>query len=539
MILQKVNDAIYEAALSIGYRGDRDSFISFSDYGDCSSHIAFLLAKSLKRPPSEIAEDICRAVSSSEFIKSAESAKGGFINIFLTERCFASEMFEIRSDPDYGRLPGNGIKASLEFLSANPTGPLVLVNARAAIIGSALAEIMRYCGYDAKTETYINNCGSQIENLGKSVVYSAMESPDFDFPENGYRGEYIKEIADKFTAVGQSADSSPASIKRASEFAVDYILKWQKESLERFKIKFDSWVYESSIRDAGGVEKVMEKFREKGMVYSFENALFLKTTDYFDDKDRVIYKSNGEMTYLLPDIAYHADKIERGFSYIIDILGPDHHGYIGRIKSAVKALDDRVKFDIVIAQIVTLFKDGQKYEMSKRTGEFITMDEIASELDSDVMKFLILMRKISQPFNFDIDKAKEESMENPVYYVQYAHARICSIFAKAGIEDMPGLEHRISEISNPALKPLAAKLLEFPYSVYASLSNFEIQKLPAYLYELAGVFHRFYHDNRVISEDKADMEEKLLVLDAVRTVISRGLLIMGIKPKERMEKDEL
>jgi len=539
MILSKINDAIFNAAVSLGYDGEKESFISFSEHGDCSSNIAFILAKKIRKSPSDAAAAVKELIESFEGIKSIEIAKGGFVNIFIDEKTFATEMKEILNNKNYGKIESNGIKVNLEFLSANPTGPLVLVNARAAIIGNTLADIMRFNGYDVTTETYINDCGSQIENLGKSVLFHIDSKKDAEFPENGYKGEYIKKIAEKLAAKNEISENTTDRIAKASSFAMKYILDWQKSSLERFKIQFDNWVYESNIRKAGKIESVVELFKEKNLIYEKENAVFLKTTAYSDDKDRVIYKSNGEMTYLLPDIAYHAYKLERNFKYLIDILGPDHHGYIGRIKSAVSAMDKETKFDIIIAQIVTLLKNGQKYEMSKRTGEFITMDEIADELDSDVMKFLILMRKISQPFNFDIEKAKEESMENPVFYVQYAHARICSVFSKAEGMDVNDISGKVKKISNPALKPLTVKLLEFPYAVYSSYSNFEIQKLPTYLYELAGIFHKFYHDNRVISEDIEDMQEKLIVLGAVRETIKRGLRIMGINSKERMEKDEL
>jgi len=525
-----------ESALAAGADINAEQFLSFTEHGDMSSNAAFALSKSMKKSPFDSASAIAERIEA-EFIESSEPAKPGFVNIAFTDKALAGELKEISSSAAWGARPQTKGKVNVEFVSANPTGPLVLVNAKAGITGNALCRMMRYSGYDAVSETYVNDAGSQVKNLGASILFSI--SPEGgEFPENGYRGSYIADIAKRIKKENPSLKWSEEGISLAAEEGKKIILEWQKESLKRFGIEFDSWVFESAVR-SGMLARAEKLLREKGFVYESEGATYLRTTDFGDDKDRVIYKSNREMTYFLPDIAYHLYKAERGFEKIIDILGPDHHGYVSRIKSSMAMLADKMKFDIIIAQHVTFFKNNEKYEMSKRSGDFISMDELADEIDPDVIKFLVLSRKISQPFNFDIEKAKETTMENPVYYVQYAYARLSSLMRNAGIEGAESLSYDFDSFDDPSLRRIASKLLEFPYTVYSAAETYEIQKLPNYTVSLSSLIHSYYHDNRIITEDKVSTNKRLAVMFAARRILKASFEMMGITVKERMEKNEV
>ncbi|MDD3803263.1 MAG: arginine--tRNA ligase [bacterium] len=516
--------------------GELEQFISFTEHGDFSTNAAFSLSKTLKKNPMEVASALASSISSPAVLRS-EAVKPGFVNVLFNDRALIKEISNISKDEIWGAKHKKNKKVNIEFVSANPTGPLVLVNARAGIAGNALCRIMNYSGYEAVSETYVNDTGNQVRNLGASILHHiAVKKPDF--PENGYRGSYIKDIAEKIKTKHPSLEWSDENINLCAEEGKRIILAWQKESLKRFGISFDSWIFESDIR-RDFLRKTEKMLRDKGYVYESEGASFLKTTLFNDDKDRVIYKSNGEMTYFLPDIAYHFYKAERGFDRIIDILGPDHHGYTSRIKASLMMLYPKKEFDIIIAQIVTLLKNNEKYEMSKRSGDFISMDELADEIDPDVIKFLVLSRKLSQPFNFDIEKAKETTMENPVYYVQYAYARLSSLMKNASVKDCSDISYSFEGFDDPSLRKIASKLLEFPYTVYSIANNYEIQKLPNYAVSLSALIHSYYHDNRIITDDRDSTMKRIAVLFAARRILKISFEMMGITVKERMDKNEV
>ena len=537
MLIEKSLKVISEAVKSLGLEdADSGDFISFTEHGDFSSNLAFTLGKKAKKNPLEVAVSIAEKISSHE-IESAAAVKPGFINIVFNDRSLIDELKEISFSEDWGAKKQTKGKVIIEFVSANPTGPLVLVNARAGIAGNGLCGIMRYSGYETTGENYVNDSGKQVYNLGASILYH-IASDRGEFPENGYKGEYVKAIADEIRKETPSLKWNEENINLCAEKGKKIILESQKMSLEKFNIKFDSWVYESFIRKEY-IEKAEKYIREKNYVYESEGAVFLRTTDFGDDKDRVIYKSNGEMTYFLPDIAYHFYKAERGFDRIIDILGPDHHGYSSRIKASLKMLEKEIDFDIIIAQFVSFFRNNEKYEMSKRSGDFISMDELASEIDPDVIKFLVLSRKLSQPFNFDIEKAKETTMDNPVYYVQYAYARLSSLLKNAGIDDVSQISYDFNSFGSAQLRSIASKLLEFPYTVYSIAESYEIQKLPTYIVSLSSLIHSYYHDNRIITDDKEETNRRIAVLYSARKVLRTAFEIMGITVKERMEKNEV
>ncbi|MGE3062683.1 MAG: arginine--tRNA ligase [bacterium] len=537
MLIERTLEILREKVSSMTEKHlNMESFLSFTEHGDFSTNISFPAGKEMKKNPMEVAESIASSVSS-HFIEKSKCVKPGFLNITFTDSALIEELKEITCSAEWGTKEKTSKRVNIEFVSANPTGPLVLVNARAGIAGNALYRIMNYSGYEAIRETYINDSGSQVMNLGASILYHLAQNPG-EFPENGYRGQYIKDIAEIIGKSHPSLDWSEENIILCAEKGKKIILDWQKESLKKFNIDFDSWILESYVRK-NYLEETEALLRSKNYVYENEGAVYLKTTLFGDDKDRVIYKSNKEMTYFLPDIAYHFYKSERGFDKIIDILGPDHHGYTSRIKASMMMLDKKVDFDIIIAQIVTLLKNNEKFEMSKRSGDFISMDELAEEIDPDVIKFLVLSRKLSQPFNFDIEKAKETTMDNPVYYVQYAYARLSSLMKNAGINDESELSFSFDSFSDEPLRRIASKLLEFPYTVYSIAENYELQKLPNYIVSLSSLIHSYYHDNRIITDDKASTDKKISVLCAARRILKMSFDMMGITVKERMEKNEV
>ncbi len=511
--------------------------LSFTDFGDISTNISFQIAKSVKKNPLKIAEEISEKLAKDYGYKS-EPVKPGFINIFFDDKEIFKECEKIVSGNRYGEKENNNKKVNIEFISANPTGPLVLVNLRAGVSGNMLYNVLKYSGYNVERENYINDAGNQIYNFGASILYHIAKNKPENFPENGYKGNYVKDISNKLKENIGEVEYNDEYIKKAADFGKEFILNWQKESLKKYSIDFENWIFESEVRKKY-LDGVLKKLSEKGFTYSKDNALYLKTTLFGDDKDRVIIKSNGEYTYFLPGYPYHFYKTERGFERIIDILGPDHHGYIPRLNAAIKMVSERdIKFDVIIAQLVTIFKDGQKYEMSKRTGEFITLDELSEEIDPDVLKFTILSRKLSQPFNFDIEKVKEKSMDNPVYYVQYSYARLSSLFDKANT-DIKDISFDYENFENIDLRKIAKKLLEFPYIVYNLSDSYELQKVPNYLIELSSLINQFYHDYRIIDENRKEMIKKISVLFSAREILKIGLSLMGITIKERMYKDEV
>ncbi len=510
------------------------NILSFSDHSDISSNIAFLLTKKLRKSPKEIAEQIIKELNTDNFEKI--EVVNGFINFFYKKEVLANELLEIIKNKNYGKKDKNNKSLNIEFVSANPTGPLVLVNARAGIVGDLLGKIFEFYGYDVVRETYINDAGNQVISLGKSILYHIVNDSSIEFPKDGYKGKYIEEIAQTIREKLDNIEWNEENVKKCARMGVDYILKWQRETLKKYSIKFDKWTFETDIRKTGYIEEILNIFKEKDLIYKKDNAVFFKSSSIYDDKDRVIIKSDGNYSYLLPDIAYHYDKVQRGFDKIIDILGPDHHGHINRLRSAMKVLSENTDFEVIISQLITLYKNGKKYEMSKRKGDFITMDELAEEIDINVLKFIFLTRKLSQPLDFDLEKAKEQTMDNPVYYVQYAHARICSVFEKANYKEYENiLINKILE--NEEIRKIIIKIIQFPYILYSIAQNYEIQKLPNYLIELSEQLHKFYHKHKIITNDE-QMKEKLLLIYAVRETIRRGFDFMNIEPLNRMETNE-
>ncbi len=516
-------------------------------HGELSTNIAFRIARSLKSNPSQTAKEISRALKdrleSSAIKDDIEEVEevNGFINFRLSAKCLRGILTQIASEKAaFGACEaGKGKSMQVEFVSANPTGTLSVAHARQAAFGDSLANILSLSGYKVTREYYINDEGVQINILGQSIYarYRELIGEEYPFPENGYKGEYIKEMAEEFRKEhgDKFKAETPDNLKVFSEWGCGYLLNEIKKELLDFGVKFDVWFSQKALGASGKIEKALELLKKKQLLYESEGALWFKSTAFGDDKDRVVKKSDGAYTYVTPDIAYHKDKFERGFTKVIDILGPDHHGYINRIKAAVQALGypaDSVS--IIIIQLATLYKNGQPVKMSTRAGEYITLREVLEEVGKDAARFFLLMRKANAHLDFDLELAKKQTPENPVYYVQYAHARICSILsqakAAAGETDKADMEL----LKTPEELNLLRELRQFPPAVRLSAQDLEPYRIVLYLQSLAACFHKFYEANKVISDDAELSRARLFLVDCVRQALSNGLSLLGVSSPAKM-----
>ncbi len=511
------------------------------EFGDFSTNIAMLLAPVEKKAPREIAKAIAERVSASTGVSKCEVAGPGFINIFL-EKTFWLAVLEdiIKSGALYGRSEaGKGRKVQVEFVSANPTGPLHIGHGRGAAVGDALSNILKAAGYEVTKEYYINDAGRQVLTLGESIRLriEELQGRKVEFPQDFYKGEYIKEIAAEYLAKHGSPDAPGApSLK---EFGSKAMLERIKADLLDFGIEFDNWFSEKSLDDTGRVAATIEELSGKGFVFEAEGALWLRTTEFGDDKDRVLIKADGERTYFASDIAYHRDKIERGYDSIVNIWGADHHGYEGRIRALIKALghDDAV-LRIIFIQLVALLRGGVPVAMGKREGEFVTLRQVMDEVGRDACRFFFLMRRSDAQLDFDLDLAKSQAPENPVYYVQYCHARIKSIIAFAAEKGsaMPSNfdSSLLSRLDQKEEAELIRHLGSFGEVVERSAEAMEPHRITFYLMELAALFHPYYNKNRVVTEDAELTGARLLLCGAVATVAANGLALLGVSAPEKM-----
>ena len=511
------------------------------EFGDFSTNIAMLLAPVEKKAPRDIAKAIADRISASPDIEKCEVAGPGFINIFLKKSFWLGILEDIiKSGAGYGRSEvGRGQRVQVEFVSANPTGPLHIGHGRGAAVGDALSNILKAAGYEVSKEYYINDAGRQVLTLGESVRLRIEEikGRTIEFPQDFYKGEYIKEIAaeylEKYGAPG--AEGAP-SLK---DFGSNAMLENIKRDLRDFGIEFDSWFSERSLDDTGMVAATIEELKSKGHVYESEGALWFRTTDFGDDKDRVLIKADGERTYFASDIAYHRDKIERGFSSIVNIWGADHHGYEGRIRALIKALghDDSV-LKIIFIQLVALLRGGVPVAMGKREGEFVTLRQVMDEVGKDACRFFFLMRRSDAQLDFDLDLAKSQAPENPVYYVQYCHARIKSIISFALEKGFAVPEHfdakLLSRLDQKEEAEIIRHLGSFGEVVERSAEAMEPHKVTFYLMDLAALFHPYYNKNRVVTDDPELTAARLLLCNAVATVTANGLGLLGVSAPEKM-----
>ncbi len=521
-----------------------------AEFGHFATNICLTAASKEKMPPKEIAKILIDEMEDKEgIIEKKEIAGPGFINFWIKDSAWRKELLEVLSKgKDYGKQDiGRGKKIIVEFVSANPTGPLHIGHARGAALGDTLCRILSFLGYDVTREFYINDAGNQIRLLGESIYsrYRQMSDPDYPFPENGYHGNYIFELAEKISKENNlDKMEKEEAIEFCAEKGKEILLEQIRKDLEEFGVRFDSWFSERSLYKDGLVEKVLSEMKEKGLVYEKDSALWIKTTKYGDDKDRVVRKSDGQFTYFASDIAYHIEKKKRGFEKAINIWGADHHGYVPRLKAALLSYgfpEDWLK--ILLIQLVKLWKGGKEVKMSKRTGDFITFRELMNEVGVDAMRFVFLTKSHDSTLDFDIDIVKKKDPENPVYYVQYAHARICSIFRKAAQSNINyrfPKEEELNLLKLPEEIELIRKVTEFPYVLKDIASSFEAHKLTYYLTSLASAFHKYFNlgtnspEKRVISDDKNLTIARLSLIESVRIVISNGLYLLGVKAPEKM-----
>lgn len=519
-------------------------------HGEFASPIAMAIAKRAGKPPREVASFIVRELMASgerTYVEAAEIAGPGFINFRLSRQWVSDSVALILSGgAKYGHCDfGRGERVMVEFVSANPVGPLNVVNARAAAVGDTLVRLLKAAGYDAASEFYVNDAGRQVEMLAESVYARYMEliGREYPFPEDGYRGEYVRDIAAVATEdpgiaarlLTMNADEARGFFR---EYALRHILDWQKRSLAQYEVHFDRWFSERELRATGAVEMMISEMEEAGHTYREEGALWFRSSEFGDDKDRVLVKSDGLYTYVAPDLAYHKDKLSRGFAKLIDILGPDHHGYEGRMQAGLKSFGyPDGTLEVLLLQLVTLMREGQPVKMSKRAGEFITMDDLLDEVPKDAARYFFIMRNTSSHLDFDLDLARAQSMDNPVWYIQYAHARCCSIFRQAeaaGISGGAWAQADLTLLAEPGELDLVRKMAAFPDEVLSAAIERAPSRIAKYGLDVASVFHSFYNECRVISDDTALTVARLALVDAAKTVIANALNIMGIAAPERM-----
>ncbi len=513
------------------------------DFGDLSTNLAMLLAPKLKLPPLQIAESIAQRLEDSNeghFIDSIEIAKPGFLNFKINKKYYTTRLEMILKDgKTFGRSNiGIGKKALVEFLSANPTGPLTVGHGRGALLGDTVSNILEWNGYKTQREYYFNNAGRQMRMLGDSVFqrYREIAGVKIDFPEDGYQGNYIRTIAESiFNEYGDSLLLKPDSPVFKS-VAEENIFADIKNTLSRLGVIFDTFFNEQQLYDNNAIYDLVENLRSKELIYEKDGATWFKTTALGRATDKVLIKSTGEPTYRLPDMAYHVTKFERGFDLIIDVFGADHVDTYPDILALVKLLGyPEEKIKVLIHQFVTILKDGEQVKMSTRKANFITLEQLTDEVGADVVRYFFIMRGMTTHLNFDLDLAKDQSDENPVFYLQYAHARVCNILKRAEASDLrPNNASDLTLLKTENELKLIRRLLDFPEVISSLIESLEPQQLANYLQSLAGHFHRFYATDRVISDDLPLTAARLVLTEATRIVLSNGLDILGITAPSRM-----
>ena len=499
-------------------------------FGDYSSNVALKYASIVNRSSRDLALEIVSNINDSKIAK-IEVAGPGFINFYLKNDYLFENLNKIITDSNYGKSNvGNGKKVNIEYVSANPTGTLHLGHARGAAYGDSLARIMKYAGYDVTREYYINDGGNQINNLVNSIMarYQELKGIEVDFPEDGYHGIEIinlaKEILKKYP--------DDVSLEVIKQYGMNYLLQNIKNDLKNFNVEFDVWFSEKTLYESKEVEKVLNLLKEKGYTYESEGAIWLKTSEFGDEKDRVLVKNDSSYTYLLPDIAYHMNKYSRNFDLLIDVLGADHHGYVPRLKAAIEMLDkDSSKLDVEILQMVRLLKGGEEIKMSKRTGKVVTLNELIQEVGCDATRYIFTSRSLDTQLDFDIDIATKHNNENPVYYIQYAYARICSILNDYNHETKICEYHNLS--SNYVLD-LLKKMYEFEDVVASSATRLMPHLITNYVYDLATLFHTFYAHEHVLTNDSEKTEEYINLIKAISIIIKKSLNLIGVQVYEKM-----
>ncbi len=551
-----------------------------ASHGDFATNLALQLAKPLRRNPRELAALLLAELPASELVAKTEVAGAGFINFTLASTAKTAVIGEVLArGADFGRGAAKGVKVQVEFVSANPTGPLHVGHGRGAAYGASLSEVLAFAGYDVTREYYVNDAGRQMDILALStwLRYLALFGIDVPFPPNAYQGDYVIGMAhalrdahqDRYARVtlAQVLDGTPglppaerkddeskqqrelhldaliANAKRllgedypfVHGFALNEQLGDGRDDLQEFGVHFDKWFSEKSLFDTGLVERAVAELEKRGHIYLQDGAKWFRSTDFGDEKDRVVQRENGLYTYFASDIAYHLNKYERGFDRIIDIWGADHHGYIPRVKGAIAALGlPTEKLEVALVQFAVLYRDGQKTSMSTRSGEFVTLRELRKEVGNDACRFFYVLRKSDQHLDFDLDLAKSQSNENPVYYIQYAHARVCSVLNQWGGELAELQAADLGKLENERELALCARLATFPELVQNAAADYAPHQIAFYLKDLAADFHSWYNAERMLVEDEAVKLARLALAAAVRTVLRGGLAVLGVSAPESM-----
>ena len=518
-------------------------------HGDYSTNIAMAMASYQKRRPHDIARIIVDHLGDSDHLLSRTEVAGpGFINFFIAQDQWYEVLRRVHEqDGAYGTTNmGQGERVQIEFVSANPTGPLHVGHGRCAAVGDTLAAILKAAGYEVEKEYYVNDSGRQIFTLGQSVFfrYRQLLGDTAPLPADAYQGDYIKDLARMLVdREGKGLLEMPEeeATRLCAAAAADEILAGIRKDLEIFGVSFDRWFSEQSLYDSGTVEAAIEELRRRDIIYEHDGAMWFRTNRFGDEKDRVVVRGNGLTTYFASDIAYHKDKLERGFHRIVDIWGADHHGYVPRISASIQALGhDKERCQFILVQLVNLLRGGKPAAMSTRAGEFVTLRQVIDEVGRDAARFLFLLRHYDSPLDFDLELAKKQSNENPVYYVQYVHARISNILKKArerGYKPAGWHEDFAKLINLPEEIELIKLMARYPETVAQSARLMEPHRIPFYLKELAGAFHAYYHDrsrHQVVSDDAGLSAARLFLVSALRTIIRNGLGLMGVSAPEKM-----
>ncbi len=539
-------------------------------HGDYACNVAMQLAKPLRRNPREIAQSIVSALPDSPLVRKAEVAGAGFINLFLDVSVRQKIVPAIlEAGAEYGRVAvGNGCKIQVEFVSANPTGPLHVGHGRGAAYGASLANVLDAAGYAVSREYYVNDAGRQMDILALStwLRYLEIEGQTLAFPENAYQGNYVRDMARAIqrqhgaryvhacdlvfahTSPARSdgeayLDALIANAKRVlgADYAYihDFVLAEQlgdcRNDLLEFGVEFDVWYSEQSLYDAGMVATAMDRLNASGHLYQQDGAVWFRSTSFGDEKDRVVQRDNGQYTYFASDVAYHLNKIERGFDKLIDVWGADHHGYIARVKGALEALGELPdRLTVALVQFAVLYRGGQKASMSTRAGEFVTLRELRQEVGNDAARFFYVLRKSDQHLDFDLDLAKSQSNENPVYYIQYAHARCSSVLEKWGGDTAALVNADVSRLVEEDELLCLQNLLELPEIVEAAARDLAPHIIAFYLRDLAAVFHSYYNSTQILIEDTAVREARLSLVASVRQVLRNGLALLGVSAPDKM-----
>jgi arginyl-tRNA synthetase len=516
------------------------------EHGDYAINIAMQIARQLKRNPREVAADLLSAIREQDtggWIRDLSVAGPGFINLFLSDSAWRAVTAAVLVEREHfgASKAGQGKKVLLEFVSANPTGPLHVGHGRGAAVGDALGRLLAFAGYEVYREYYVNDVGNQMDNLGRSLFarYLQASGKAAELPEAGYKGQYMMELAEEFRAevgdryVGVPEEEALPVFRRVAN---ERILAGIASDLERFRVHYDNWFSEATLHDSGVVEDSIRELRHRGELYENEGALYFKSLAHGDEKDRVLVRADGRTTYFAADVAYHLDKYRRGFDTMLDLWGADHHGYAPRLRASLEGLgEDPSRLEILLIQFVSLLRDGVSVQMSTRSGEFTTLREVLDEVGVDAARFFYLLRSHHTHLEFDLTLAKTHSSDNPVYYIQYVHARICSIFREAESRGIPKPDvTALDALTLPAELAVMKMIARFPDVISETIRQREPHRIPFYLLDLSKAFHGFYNQYRFLGEAAERTAGRLALADAVRIIVSNGLSLIGVTAPEQM-----